>query len=358
MFSAFRQILKFIECYTMERNNNNIPYELSDYVLEKYFRETGERQGWFPENGRKIIVAASGGGDSIALLWLCKKFYKGNIIAFHVNHGIRGAEADADEKSVEKISCIFNIGFISIKASVPSEKMKGESLETAARRIRYNNLCYFARSLNADVFLGHNRDDLAETVLFNILRGTGIRGSVGITESTELEGVKFYRPLLGLRREFLRDILRVRKLTWREDSSNSDDKYTRNFIRLKLLPLIEKKINSSAVEHLAKFGEDMRAVREQENSASQKLFNEYIEERTPFIVFSRKKLKELDENQIALIIREAGRKLNLKTLSRDRGVELVKLINKTGNFIFQWCNGFSVKSMKGKIIFEDLRNAD
>ena len=192
------------------------------------------------------------------------------------------------------------------------------------------------------------------------MRGTGIRGSVGITECTELEGIKFYRPLLGLRRSFLRDILRVRGLTWREDSSNYDDKYTRNFIRLKILPLIEEKINSSAVEHLACFGEDMRPVRELENSLSSKLFNDYLEseENSPFITFSRKKLKLLDDNKLALLIRETGRILNLKTLSRSRCAELVKLIHKSENFIFQWCSGFNVKNMKGKIIFEDLRNAD
>ena len=355
MFRESRLTLLYTECFTML---NNIPYELSDYALEKYFREVGERQGWLPhKDDKRVFIAVSGGGDSIALLWLFKKFYKGDVWTIHVNHGIRGQESDEDENFVKN----FAGQAIVINVNVPEERLKGESIEAAARRIRHEKIIESAKSFEIDtVFLGHNRDDLAETVLFNILRGTGIRGGVGITESSEINGIKFYRPLLGLRREFLRDILRVRNIQWREDSTNSDSKYTRNYIRLKLLPDIETHINSSAIEHLANFGEEMRSIREREDSISTELFNACLVNRDndANTILNRKILRTLDEDKIALIIREAGRKLNLKTLSRERCAELATLISAPKNFIFQWCGGFTVNGISNRIIFEDKRGEE
>ena len=331
--------------------DKNIPYELSDYVLSKYFRSAGERQGWLNEN--EIIASVSGGGDSIALLWMCRKFFDGKITALHVNHGIRGEEADDDEKFTANFAENLGVEFVSVKIDVPNQQEKGEALESAARRLRHQIIITTAKKLNVrNILLGHNRDDLAETVLFNILRGTGIRGSVGITETTEIDGIKFFRPLLGLRREFLRDILRVRGLTWREDSTNNDDKYTRNFIRLKLLPIIEANINTSSIEHLASFGEEMRRVREHEDEFSRKILNECREDK---YILDRKFLRGLPEDDVALIIREIGREFSLRTLSRRRCLELARLIRQPENFVFQWCRNFNIISKRGKIFFDDKR---
>lgn len=333
-----------------------IPYEFSDYALEKFFKETGKRQGWLPENGSTAFIAVSGGGDSIALLWLFYKFYSGRVIALHINHGLRANESDEDQNFVDSFTSSLKLFLATKRVKVPVDKLPGESIEAAARRLRLQGLCELVRIFdvnnggNRAVFLGHNRDDLAETVLFNILRGSGIRGSVGITESSEFNGVKFYRPLLEKRRKFLRDMLLARGVPWREDSSNLDSKYTRNFIRLELLPLIERKINSSAVEHLANFGEDMRPVRLSEEQLSVEFFRECLDDiSSPEIIFSRRKLKAKTNEEISLIIRYAGRKLNLPTLSRDRCQELIRLIRSSRSFIFQWAGNVEVKSKDGKI---------
>ena len=196
--------------------------------------------------------------------------------------------------------------------------------------------------------LGHNRDDLAETVLFNILRGTGIRGGVGMTESSVRDGVTFFRPLLGLRREFLRDILRVRGYSWREDSSNNDDAYTRNYIRLRLLPEIESAINASAVEHLATFGEDMRKVRDDEDRRSREILTSCLEDSR---TLDRRKLRKSGHDDIALVIRDMGRQMGLRTLSRGRCNELAGLIMRGAPFVFQWQGGFTVSGRNGKIYF-------
>ena len=335
--------------------NSTIPFELSDYVLRKSFTETATRQGWIDSS--HIIAAVSGGGDSIALLWLCSQFYSGKITAVHINHGIRGQESDGDEDFTAKFAQSLGCEFVSVGVSVPASRQKGESLESAARRLRHEGICSSARALGVStVLLGHNRDDLAETVLFNVLRGTGIRGAVGMTECSELDGVKFCRPLLGFRRNFLREILRVRGLSWREDSSNNDDTYTRNYIRLKLLPDIEQNINASAVEHLAFFGEDMRPVREREDEISTALFTECRESessQTSSLTLNARKLRRLSADEIALVIREAGRRLGLRTLARKRCDELSGLILKGGGFIFQWCGDVTVTGRKGRIIIDE-----
>ena len=161
-----------------------------------------------------------------------------------------------------------------------------------------------------------------------------------------------------MRRKFLRDILRVRNLSWREDSSNSDDSYTRNFLRLNLLPLIESKINSSAIEHLANFGEDMRESREREESYSRQLLDSCRDYNFSELVLIRKKLRGLSVNDCALIIREAGRNLNLKTLSRGRCNELAKLFIESKKFIFQWCDKVIITSHDGRIYFDDSREQE
>ena len=330
---------------------NKIPYEFSDYVLRKYFIETGLHQGWLSDSKKPLALAVSGGGDSISLLWFFRTFYDGgHLTAIHINHGIRGAESDEDEKFTAMSAEESGIAFRSVRVNVPSSRLKGESLETSARRLRLQALTDTAHELGIEsVMLGHNRDDLAETVLFNILRGTGIRGSVGITETTQTQGITFYRPLLGLRREFLRDILRVRGLTWREDSSNNDETYTRNFIRLKLLPFIESGINTSSVEHLAQFGEDMRRAREYEDELSLNLVSSCLEDSR---TLNRRTLRKFSRSDIMLTVREMGRRLGLRTLSRKRCSELSGLITKDDNFVFQWCGNFTVSGRNQKIYFE------
>lgn len=341
--------MKSTGCYTAMENR--VPYDLSDYVLRKYFRETGTRQGWLPENGRNVALAVSGGGDSLALLWMFRKFYDGDVTAIHINHGIRGNESDDDERFTAMFAENIGANFRAVRVDVPSEKMKGESLETSARRLRLHSLASTAREMGiTSIMLGHNRDDLAETVLFNILRGTGIRGAVGMTESTHAYGVTFFRPLLGLRRETLRGILKVRGLSWREDSTNNDDKYTRNFIRLKLLPLIETNINSSAAEHLAQFGVDMRKVRDSEDEKSREILTSCLVDSH---TLDRRKLRKFSHDDIAIVIRDLGRQLGLKTLSRGRCNELAGLIVKGDNFIFQWCGNMTVMGKNGKIFFEE-----
>ncbi len=337
----------------MMPRNNAIPYELSDYVLRKAFTDAAESQGWL--NDERIIAAVSGGGDSLSLLMMAAKFFTGHITVLHIHHGMRGAIADQDAEYVQNFAQSSGCEFVCERVNVYDSRLKGESVEAAGRRLRHECIIKTAHTLDiTTVLLGHNRDDLAETVLFNLLRGTGIRGSVGITETTCINGVKLCRPLLSFRRETLREILRVRGISWREDSTNNDEEFTRNYIRLKLIPELEEHINTEVIDHLANFGQDMRIIREREDNESITLFLMCAESESP-MTLNIKTLRKLDDREKSLVIREAGRRLSLRTLSRERCADLAGLINRSGRFTFQWIKGVTLQAGDGRLIIDDKR---
>jgi tRNA(Ile)-lysidine synthase len=202
----------------------------------------------------RIIVAVSGGADSVALLWLFRSFWSGEIIAAHVEHGIRGVDSRNDADFVSQLASQWGIECVVDYIDVPNLALKGESIEMAARRLRY---CFledvYKRYSAYGVALGHNRNDTAETVLLNIFRGTGVRGLVGIPKR---RGV-FFRPLLGFSRSSLRSMLVRNGINWREDSTNDENIYLRNKLRNVIIPLVEESINSRVIEHIASLSNEM-----------------------------------------------------------------------------------------------------
>ena len=204
----------------------------------KNFIETHNLTGTF-------IVAFSGGYDSMCLLDVLNKLGY-NLIAVHLNHNWRGEESYDEAQNCEKFAKENNIPFYS--ETLPNNI---EKTETAAREARYNFLKKCATKFNSDVvFTAHNFDDNAETVLYRIIKGTGVYGLEGICECREI----FYRPLLTISRETIENYCKENKLTPNNDSSNLNTKYKRNLIRHKLLPLM-KEINPNVIEAINSLSE-------------------------------------------------------------------------------------------------------
>jgi tRNA(Ile)-lysidine synthase len=202
--------------------------------------------------GDRVGVAVSGGADSVALLLLLLELReKLGIVpsVVHFNHKLRGKASDADERFVAKLAAKHGMEFHSATADV-ANKAKNEraNLEDAARRTRYD---YFHSLVDSGactrIAVAHTADDQAETVLAHILRGTGLAGLGGIHPVVG----PVFRPLLAIRRAELRDYLRRKKQSWREDATNRDTKRLRARIRKKLLPLLERQFQPAIVEHLA-----------------------------------------------------------------------------------------------------------
>ena len=209
-----------------------------------------------------VVAGVSGGADSIAMLHILKSLQKEigfSMEVVHVHHGIRGQEADRDEQFVGKICRDWGVPFRSRHYPVPelSEKWKlgeeetGRIVRKQAFQEEKKRLGFSGEQSEKNgqfrIALAHNRNDLAETMLHHLARGTGIRGLSGI----QAVNGEIIRPVLCLERKEIVNYLKERGIPYITDSSNLSDDYTRNRIRNHILPAMEQKINAKAVEHMA-----------------------------------------------------------------------------------------------------------
>lgn len=208
-----------------------------------------------------VVAGISGGGDSMAMLDILQRLsgeYGFALRAVHVNHGIRGEEAFRDQRFVEEACRLRNIPCSVYFYSVPQLAAKWKSgLEEAGRRVRQE--AFFSelgkwqegQQKKSRIALAHNKNDLAETMLHHLCRGSGLRGLAPM----EPEKKHIIRPVLCLERREIDQYRKERKLSCVLDSTNLEDEYTRNRIRHHILPVLEKEINERAVSHMAETAE-------------------------------------------------------------------------------------------------------
>jgi tRNA(Ile)-lysidine synthase len=197
--------------------------------------------------GDRVCVAVSGGADSVALLLALSEANRERealgvvLTAVHVHHGLRSAEADADEAFVRELCDKLGVPLVVERVNVPARQAaEREGLEEAARELRYRVFWELMKSSRADVVAtAHTLDDQAETVVMKLLRGAWTEGIGGIAPAVE-SGVRgrIVRPLLGARRAEVEAYLRERGQTWREDATNRDVSLMRNRVRHELIPIL------------------------------------------------------------------------------------------------------------------------
>ncbi len=211
----------------------------------------------------KILLAVSGGADSTALMYaLCaikaENILSGDTLYAHINHQLRGSESDGDEAFVIAQADKLNLAVTTRRVDVLGFARKNKlSIEMAARKLRIESLLDIAKANNCNwVATAHQKDDNAETVIHRLVRGTGFRGLGGIWPLRRFAGgIGFVRPLLCVRRDEIVKYLRKRNLKWREDHTNVDCTYRRNFIRHRLLPALQQQCSGSIVEQLAELSQ-------------------------------------------------------------------------------------------------------
>lgn len=220
---------------------NTLDQKVFDYIEHNHLIEEGDT----------VIIGLSGGADSVCLLNLLSKYKilkNISLVAVHVNHMIRGEEAKRDEKFAKSLCDKMQIKCEIFCKNIPEEASRsGESEEECGRRIRYEIFKQVMEKYQASkIAVAHHMNDQAETVLFRIARGSGVKGIAGMRASHG----NIIRPLLCISKDEIVEYIRQEGLDYVEDYTNDDTEYSRNYIRKEILPKLEI-INSDAINHIA-----------------------------------------------------------------------------------------------------------
>ena len=239
------------------------------------------------KTGRQGVLGILGGADSVCLLFLLKEYQKRKDFALrgiHINHGIRGEEAERDQAFTREL-CVrlevpLTVRYCPVPEIAAAQKL---SLEEAGRLARRRAFEEEGRAWEADpkkfcIALAHHKNDQAETVIHNLIRGTGAGGLAGIRPVQREEKKCYIRPFLCVSREEIREYLRKKSISWVEDGSNQDLSYTRNRIRQILIPQMEQ-INSQAVSHIGITAGNMGKIEEYLEEQADKLYGNYVKKR-------------------------------------------------------------------------------
>jgi tRNA(Ile)-lysidine synthase len=225
-----------------------------------------------------VIVGLSGGADSVALLHILVQLNY-SCIAAHCNFHLRGDESNQDEAFAHQLAISLQIPFYKKDFDTTGyAARKHISVEMAARELRYGWFEELRKSHNAQVIaVAHHRDDSVETVLLNLIRGTGIRGLTGIRPERDT----LIRPLLETTRREILDWLEQQGIAYRTDSTNLTDEYTRNYIRLHILPMMET-LNPSVREAIARTSGHLSDV--------ETIYTDYIEKERKRLIDSQQRI--------------------------------------------------------------------
>lgn len=230
-------------------------------------------------NGENIVVGLSGGADSCALTHILTRLSGKmdlHITAVHINHGIRGEEAERDERSAEEFCRRLNIEFIAYHCDIPSEAAKrGIGEEEAGRLVRYEKFYETAEKKNgAKTAVAHNMNDKAETLIMNLCRGAGMKGLAGIKPV----GGSIIRPLIFCTRDEIEKYCDDNNIEYCTDSTNLQNEYTRNKIRNILLPWLSENINPAAAMNMANASELLREEEEYLESKAQEQYKKLLKD--------------------------------------------------------------------------------
>lgn len=272
-----------------------------------------------------IVLGLSGGPDSMALLYVLiaiKEKIDFSIFIAHVNHGVRGKDALKDEEFVKNLANSLKLPFFSKRVDmVKTARLEGISQEEAGRKLRYGFFREIIKTIGkGKIAVAHNKDDQAETLLMRIIRGTGIDGLKGMDYKID----DIIRPILNIYRFEIEDYIKHKGIETVLDKTNLQSIYTRNKVRLELIPYIENNFNPNLIDTLFRLSENAARDIDLLNKVTDERYKSLVKERTSSKVLFEYKFYENELKAIkARVIRKAILELN-KNL---QGIEEVHILS-------------------------------
>jgi len=308
------------------------------------------------KKGEKFGVAVSGGVDSMTLLHLVARFTQGlgwKPTVLHLNHQLRGREARKAVRLVKQAAKRYQLPFEASSCSVKSlSREKKVSLEEAGREARFEFFQKIARKHRfKKILLAHHSDDLVETVLMRLFRGSGINGLMAVEEVKKVKGLELIRPLLSVGKEQLRSYAVHNSVSYQEDKTNQDVEFLRNRIRQRVVPFLTKEMGSGSMKKLLDFRSNLHLSQKFIKKEAEKHFVRNWKKKKSSYQISRARFRSLDEAMQYETLSLAYQSLVAKTLERKEWTRVSevlkgnsKVLNLRANSFFSAKNGHFILS--------------
>lgn len=312
----------------------------------------------------RVVVGLSGGADSVCLLLMLQKYISGTadkepvqLVAVHVHHGIRGADADADADFCRRLCSDRGIEYREYSFDVPRlAKERGIGEEEMGRLLRYQafreNIGGLPDGRRGVIAVAHHQNDQAETVLFHIARGSSVAGGRGM----EPVAGDIIRPLLCVSKKEIEGWLADNGVSYCTDKTNFEDSYARNAIRLKVIPYLEEHVNDGAVANICRYAQRMSAVNDYLEKQTAGAYERYVTEDKKGIHVSDKLKNEHGVILNAVIYSILKRLCGAKDLEDKHVAACISLFDKQCGRSINLPKNIEAKREYGGIVLTDVCN--
>jgi tRNA(Ile)-lysidine synthase len=338
------------------------------FDFEKHILGFIRSEDLFDGAGR-VLVAVSGGVDSVALLQMLVRLkqvgsIESGLVVGNVNHNLRGAESDGDSEFVAKLGTELGIEVLQCGVETKAYARENKvSIETAARELRIEALCEMACKAGAEkIVTAHHMDDNAETIIHRLMRGTGFRGLGGIWPRRKLVGsVEVVRPMLCVSREQIEEYCKDNGFKWRTDRTNNEVIFTRNRIRHLVLPDLQKDCEGDLSKMLFELSLNAQKLYRKIEAQAQKAIDEIsIDSGAGKVVLDRQGLAGLSRLVAVEVVRRVlgligSGERDLRQEHYERVLELVG--NGEGGKVIELPNGFIAKAEYDRVMFYKSQKA-